>query len=196
MKMDINKLLTEHRSLTDIIINNSFLVDQIKKIINLIHNCFEQDKKILICGNGGSAADAQHMAAEFVNRFLIERKALNAEALNVNTSSLTAISNDYNFDKIFSRQIEAKGKKNDILIAISTTGNSKNIIKAIETAKELKMPTIGLTGNNEINKLRDISDYCLCIPSNSIPRIQEMHILVVHIICEYVEKILFSKEIK
>ena len=194
--MDIKKLLVEHKNLTDIIINNSFLVDQIKKIINLIHDCFEQDKKVLICGNGGSAADAQHMAAEFVNRFLIERKALNAEALNVNTSSLTAISNDYDFDKVFSRQIEAKGKKDDILIAISTTGNSKNIIKAIETAKELKMITIGFTGNNEINKLRDISDYCLCIPSNSTPRIQEMHILVVHIICEFVEKKLFGKEIK
>ncbi len=196
MKNDIKKLLVEHKNLTDIILNNSFLIDQIKKIINLIHDCFEQDKKVLICGNGGSAADAQHMAAEFVNRFLIERKALNAEALNVNTSSLTAISNDYNFDKIFSRQIEAKGKKDDILIAISTTGNSKNIIKAIKTAKELKMITIGFTGNNEINKLRDISDYCLCIPSNSTPRIQEMHILVVHIICEFVEKKLFGKEIK
>ena len=194
--MDIKKLLVEHKNLTDIILNNSFLVDQIKKIINLIHDCFKQDKKVLICGNGGSAADAQHMAAEFVNRFLIERKALNAEALNVNTSSLTAISNDYNFDKIFSRQIEAKGKKNDILITISTTGNSENIIKAIKTAKELKMITIGFTGNNEINKLRDISDYCLCIPSNSTPRIQEMHILVVHIICEFVEKKLFGKEIK
>ena len=196
MKNDIKKLLVEHKNLTDIIINNSFLIDQIKKIINLIHDCFEQDKKVLICGNGGSAADAQHMAAEFVNRFLIERKALNAEALNVNTSSLTAISNDYNFDKIFSRQIEAKGKKDDILIAISTTGNSKNIIKAIKTAKELKMITIGFTGNNEINKLRDISDYCLCIPSNSTPRIQEMHILVVHIICEFVEKKLFTERIK
>lgn len=195
MKNDIKKLLVEHKNLIDVILNNSFLIDQIIEIINLIHDCFKQDKKVLICGNGGSAADAQHMAAEFVNRFLIERKALNAESLTVNTSSLTAISNDYDFDKVFSRQIEAKGKKDDILIAISTTGNSKNIIKAIETAKELKMITIGFTSNNEINKVKNISDYCICIPSNSTPRIQEMHILVVHIICEFVEKRLFAKEV-
>lgn len=195
MKNDIKKLLVEHKNLIDVILNNSFLIDQIIEIINLIHDCFKQDKKVLICGNGGSAADAQHMAAEFVNRFLIERKALNAEALTVNTSSLTAISNDYDFDKVFSRQIEAKGKKDDILIAISTTGNSKNIIKAIETAKKLKMITIGFTSNNEINKVKNISDYCICIPSNSTPRIQEMHILVVHIICEFVEKRLFAKEV-
>lgn len=195
MKSDIKKILVEHKNLIDVILNDSFLVDQIIEVINLIQDCFKKDKKVLICGNGGSAADAQHLAAEFVNRFLIERKALNAEALTVNTSSLTAISNDYDFDKVFSRQIEAKGKKDDILIAISTTGNSKNIIKAIETAKELKMITIGFTSNNEINKVKNISDYCICIPSNSTPRIQEMHILVVHIICEFVEKRLFAKEV-
>ncbi|NQT66895.1 MAG: D-sedoheptulose 7-phosphate isomerase [Actinobacteria bacterium] len=195
MKNDTKKLLVEHKNLIDVILNNSFLIDQIIEVINLIHDCFKQDKKVLICGNGGSAADAQHIAAEFVNRFLIERKALNAEALTVNTSSLTAISNDYDFDKVFSRQIEAKGKKDDILIAISTTGNSKNIIRAIETAKELKMITIGFTGNNEINKLKDISDYCLCVPSKLTPRIQEMHILIFHIICEFVEKRLFAKEV-
>lgn len=141
-----------------------------------------------------SAADAQHLATELVSRFLVERKALDAEALNVNISSLTAIGNDYGFDSVFSRQIEAKGAPGDVLLAISTSGNSPNVVMAIRTARTLGMKVIGLSGDNSLSDIRTLSDLCIAVPSNLTPRIQEAHILIGHIICEIIETALFRAE--
>lgn len=138
-------------------------------------------------GNGGSAADSQHVAAEFVGRFARERRALPAEALTTNTSILTAIGNDYDFGEVFSRQVKAKVHPNDLVIGISTSGKSKNVINGLRSAKEIGAKTIGFTGS-EPHLMRDVSDICLCVPSNSTPRIQEAHILIWHIVSELVER--------
>ncbi len=183
----INKI-DEHLNVITLLNNNSDFIENIVKISNILAEAFKSGKKLLICGNGGSAADSQHIATEFVSRFLLERRALNAEALTVNTSTLTAVGNDYCFDKIFSRQVEAKGNKGDILLAISTSGSSKNIIETVKAAKAIGMKTIGFTGNIKNNLLFQLADYCVSVPSNSTPRIQEAHILIAHIICEIVEK--------
>jgi D-sedoheptulose 7-phosphate isomerase len=145
---------------------------------------------LLTCGNGGSAADAQHIAAELTGRFFLERRALPALALHGNTSSLTAIANDYDYDTVFAREVEAHGRSGDVLLAISTSGNSRNVVRAIEAAKEKHMVVIGLTGESG-GKMRDLCDVCLCVPSASTPRIQECHILIGHTICELLERILF-----
>ena len=160
----------------------------------MLFEAFKAGNKLLLCGNGGSASDCQHIATELVSRFFIERKALDAETLTVNTSSLTAIGNDYGFDKIYSRQIEAKGKKGDILVAISTSGNSKNVIEAIKTAKSIGLKSIGLTNNDKDNLISTMTDCCINIPSSSTPRVQEAHILIGHILCEFVEAELFGGE--
>lgn len=150
--------------------------------------CLRQGATLFFCGNGGSAADSQHIATEMVSSFLLKRKALAAEALSVNTSTLTAIGNDISFDEVFSRQLEARGHKGDVLFAISTSGNSKNITRALETARSLGMTTIGMTGNNDGCLVRALSDRCISVPSASTPRIQEAHIAIAHIICEIIEK--------
>ena len=146
----------------------------------------------MLCGNGGSAADAQHIAAELSGRFYLDRPPLDAEALHVNSSYLTAVANDYSFDVIYSRMLEAKGKKGDALIAISTSGNSKNIIQAVKKAKELGVITIGFTGEHG-GELKNLCDYCIQVPSNDTPRIQECHILFGHILCEIIEGELFQQ---
>jgi D-sedoheptulose 7-phosphate isomerase len=146
--------------------------------------------KLLCCGNGGSAADAQHIAAEFTGRYLKERRALPALALNANTSSLTAIGNDYGFDLVFVRQLEALGKEGDVLLGISTSGNSRNVLRAMEVAKEKSIYTIALTGSG--GKMKDLADCAICIPSDQTPRIQECHILTGHIICEIAEDMLLD----
>lgn len=143
--------------------------------------------KILICGNGGSAADSQHFAAELVSKFKLERKALPAMALTTNTSTITAIGNDYSFDKIFSRQIEAFGNKKDVLFAISTSGNSKNTIEAVIQANKQGMFTIGLTGENN-GKIKSNCDITIQVPSSDTPRIQESHIMIIHILCDLIEQ--------
>lgn len=171
---------------------NVELLDQIAK--DLIAT-YRAGKKTLIAGNGGSAADAQHIAAEFVSRFYFDRPALPSIALTTDTSALTAIGNDYGYELLFSRQLEANGQKGDVFIAISTSGNSKNVLKGIEAAKKLGIKTVGLTGKSG-GKMRDMVDYCVCIPSDETPRIQECHILVGHILCAAVEKELFEKEYK
>lgn len=191
----IREKIDEHLSMVNSIKNDYKLLFTLDRVNNLLVKIFKKGNKLLICGNGGSAADAQHIATEFVSRFFLERKALDAEALSINTSSLTAIGNDYNFDIVFSRQIEAKGKKGDVLLAISTSGNSKNVIKAVEKAKEIKMITIGLTGNKENTLLEKNVDICLKVPSLNTPRIQEAHMLLAHIICEYVEEKMFKLKI-
>jgi D-sedoheptulose 7-phosphate isomerase len=149
--------------------------------------------KVLLFGNGGSAADAQHIAAEFVGRFAFERRALPALALSVNTSCVTAIGNDYGFDLVFSRQIEALGREGDVAIGISTSGNSQNVLQGLSAARKLGLSTVALTGCNG-GKLKSAVDHCICAPSNETPRIQECHLLIGHIICELVERTIFPEQ--
>lgn len=168
-------------------------LDDIEHVISKIVTAFKSGNKLLICGNGGSAADAQHLAAEFVIRLShdIERPALPAIALTTDTSQLTAGGNDIGFEKVFSRQVEAYGKPEDILLGISTSGNSKNIIRAFIMAKEKKMSTIGLLGGSG-GKLKNLCDVSVIIPSKNVQHIQEAHITVEHIFCEWVERKLFT----
>jgi D-sedoheptulose 7-phosphate isomerase len=189
----IQERIKEHLDVVGFLKNDSKFAINLSEISNVITGCFKSGGKLLICGNGGSAADSQHLATELVSRFFLERQALDAEALTVNTSTLTAVANDYSFDKIYSRQVEAKGKDGDVLLAISTSGNSKNVIEAIKAAKNIGIKTIGFAGNNMDSLIYKMSDYYVSIPSNSTPRIQEAHILIGHIICEVVERNLFEK---
>ncbi len=193
LKSNITDIFQEHKSLVERVWHDEVLIHNIQRSIFLIAEALNQGKQLLLCGNGGSAADAQHIATEFVSRFNMERKALNAEALSVNTSSLTAISNDYDYDCVFSRQIEAKAKFGDILIGISTSGKSANVLKAFSAAKRIGMLTIAFTGKNDalINKEADI---VISVSSDCTARVQEMHILIGHIICEYVELLMFGEE--
>ena len=163
----------------------------IENITNTILNAFRSDNKLLLCGNGGSAADAQHIAAELSGRFEIDRKPLNAEALHVNSSFVTAVANDYGYEEVYSRMVEAIGKNGDILLALSTSGNSKNIIRAIEKANSLGLITIGFSGNDG-GAMQNLCKYNLIIPSDNTARIQEAHILVGHIICKLIEQKMFS----
>jgi D-sedoheptulose 7-phosphate isomerase len=158
-----------------------------------IVTALRQANKILLFGNGGSAADAQHIAAEFVGRFAFDRPALPAFALTANSSTLTAIGNDYGFDRVFSRQIEAVGRPGDVAIGISTSGNSLNVLDAVLAARRNGLRTIALTGGTG-GKLKDNVDYCICVPSSETPRIQECHILIGHIISELAEVEIFGEE--
>lgn len=167
------------------------LLRTVKDSVDAIVFAFQKGNKVLFCGNGGSAADAQHLAAEFSGRFYKDRKALPAEALHCNTSYLTAVANDYSYDVIYSRLVEGIGNKGDIIVGLSTSGNSKNIINAFETAKEKGMITIGFTGEKG-GKMKDVSDFLINAPSNDTPRIQECHIMLGHIICELVEENYFA----
>ena len=160
-----------------------------------ITKALKTNKKVLLCGNGGSAADAQHIAAELSGKFYLDREPLFAEALHTNTSFLTAVANDYSYEEVFARAVKAKGEKGDILIAISTSGNSRNVIEAIKTANKLGIITIGLTGKTG-GEMKDICQYLIKVPSEDTPRIQESHILIGHIICEIVEKEIFGKNEK
>jgi D-sedoheptulose 7-phosphate isomerase len=161
-------------------------------LIDLFSDCFRKGNKLMLCGNGGSAADAQHIAGEFINRFRMNRKALPAIALTTDSSVMTAISNDIDFENIFSRQVEAHGRIGDILVAISTSGVSTNIIKALNTAHSLGVTTVGFTGRGGRERMISKCDYCLIVPSIDTPRIQEAHGFLWHIICEAVEATLFS----
>jgi D-sedoheptulose 7-phosphate isomerase len=160
-------------------------------VIKIMISAFKNGKRVYFCGNGGSAADAQHLAAEFSGRFYTDRKALPAEALHCNTSYLTAVANDYSFDVIYSRIIDGIGQAGDVLVGLSTSGNSANIVKAFETAKEKKMITIGFTGMTG-GQMKALSDYLINIPSTDTPRIQECHIMVGHIVCQLVEQKYFD----
>ena len=160
--------------------------------VNVIVNAFEKGNKVLFCGNGGSASDAQHLAAEFSGRFYTDRDALPAEALHCNTSYITAVANDYSYDVIYSRLIKGIGNEGDVLVGLSTSGNSKNIVNAFEVAKEKKMITIAFTGSTG-GKLKKDADYLINIPSDDTPRIQESHITIGHIICQLVEEIYFAE---
>lgn len=170
------------------------LKNQIPLIIKIVHeivNLYKNDKKVALFGNGGSAADAQHIAAEFVGKFYKDRKSLPALAFHTNTSIITAIANDYSYDNIFERQVSSLINQGDLVIGLSTSGNSPNVIKGLQKAKELGAITVGFTGQKE-NKIEKIVDYCIKIPSIDTPRIQEGHITIGHIICYLVEKELFG----
>jgi D-sedoheptulose 7-phosphate isomerase len=173
------------------VLANENLLKTLQQCVDEIVAAFKNGNKVLFCGNGGSAADAQHLAAEFSGRFYTDREALPAEALHVNTSYLTAVANDYSYDVVYSRIINGIGKKGDVLVGLSTSGNSGNIVKAFEKAREKGMITIGLTGSTG-GKMKDLSDYLLNVPSNDTPRIQESHILLGHIICQLVEEDYFK----
>ena len=176
-------------------VKTRFLKENLPKlldVIKLISQTFEAGNKLFFFGNGGSAADAQHLAAEFVNRYIMDRPPLPAIALTTDTSILTSVSNDMTFNEIFAKQLRALGKEKDVAIGISTSGNSPNIIKAFEVAKEMEMKTVAFTGNDG-GGIAKIADFSLVVPSSSTPRIQEAHILIGHILCEMVEHYLFFK---
>lgn len=175
--------------------NDNNFIERIDASCDLITNALKEGKKILFCGNGGSAADAQHLAAEFSGRFYIDRKALPAEALHVNTSYLTAVANDYGYDLVYARIVDGIANEGDVLIALSTSGNSTNIIHALEKAKEKGMLTIGLTGKSG-GKMKSICDILFNVPSEDTPRIQESHIMIGHIICQLVEEKYFNECVK
>ena len=159
----------------------------IDDVIQLLIETLKSGKKLLICGNGGSASDSQHLAAELIGRFQKERQALPAIALSTDTSILTSLSNDYSFDIIFSRQVEGLGQEGDVLLGISTSGNSKNVVKALEAAKQKSMKTVALTGQGG-GKLGEVADICIAVPSKVTARIQEAHITIMHAVCELVEE--------
>ncbi len=174
-------------------VKNRFLKENLSRlldVVKLISLCFEAGNKLFFFGNGGSAADAQHLAAEFVNRYIMDRPPLPAISLTTDTSILTSVSNDFSFKEVFAKQLKALGKEGDVAIGISTSGTSSNIIKAFEVAKEMGIKTIALTGNDG-GSLVKIADVSLIVPSSSTPRIQEVHILIGHILCELVEHYLF-----
>ncbi len=168
------------------------ILQTIQDCTNLIVNAFEKGNKVLFCGNGGSAADAQHLAAEFSGRFYTDRDSLPADALHCNTSYITAVANDYSYDVVYSRILKGIGNAGDILVGLSTSGNSKNIVKAFEMAREKKMATIAFTGASG-GQLKTLSDFLINVPSEDTPRIQESHIMLGHIICQFVEEIYFAE---
>jgi len=192
MGMRIKEAIKDSIDLKMQILGDQALLDIIAGVADVCVRAFRDDKKILFCGNGGSAADAQHLAAELSGRFYYDRPPLFAEALHVNTSYVTAVANDYSYEDIFSRLVSAKGRAGDVLIGLSTSGNSKNIIKAIDLANEIGMKTVGLTGSGG-GEMRSLCDLLINVPSSDTPRIQEAHILIGHIICEQVESKLFPE---
>lgn len=174
------------------ILNDNHLLQKIEEVVNVCINAYRKNGKVLFCGNGGSAADAQHLAAELSGRFYFDRDPLDAEALHVNSSFLTAVANDYSFDEVFSRLVKATGKQGDVLIGLSTSGNSTNVLKAFAKAREMGILTVGLTGKTG-GSMKTMSDILINVPSLDTPRIQESHILIGHIICELIEQQMFSK---
>ena len=187
----IKSIIESSISVKQDILQNEELLKSISDVIDVIADALNNKNRIYFCGNGGSAADAQHLAAEFSGRFYIDRKALPAEALHVNTSYLTAVANDYGFDVVYSRIINGIGNEGDVLIGLSTSGNSANIVKAFEAAREKKMTIIAFTGLSG-GIMKSICDYLINIPSTDTPRIQESHITIGHIICQLVEERLFD----
>lgn len=189
MKKIIDNILQQSINIKEI-----FVTDHKEDMIFLadkIVSSFTSDRKLLLCGNGGSAADAQHIAAEFVNRFEMERPPLPAIALTTDTSIITCIGNDYSFDEIFTKQIKAIGLEGDILLAISTSGNSPNVLRAVKAAKEMEIYTAGLAGGDG-GKLKELCDICLIARSQTTARVQESHIMAGHIICKLVDHMLFN----
>ncbi|NVO18320.1 MAG: SIS domain-containing protein [Bacteroidetes bacterium] len=186
----IKAVIAESINTKNKILSDQGIINEIQSIVGIIVDCYRKGGKVLFCGNGGSAADAQHLAAELSGRFYYDRSPLYAEALHVNTSYLTAVANDYSYDDIYARLIKGIGAKGDILVGLSTSGNSTNVCKAFEAASAREMLTIGLTGIGG-GKMNSLSDHIIKVPSNDTPRIQECHIMIGHIICQLVESELF-----
>ena len=187
----ITSIINESIKVKQALLADVNLIAQIDTVVKVITTAFQNGNSVYFAGNGGSAADAQHLAAEFSGRFYKDRKALPSEALHCNTSYLTAVANDYSYEVIYARLIEGITKPGDVLVGLSTSGNSGNIVKAFEMAKTKQVVSIGFTGDNG-GKMKAISDYLINVPSNDTPRIQESHILVGHIICELVESNIFG----
>lgn len=192
MQAQVKSLLQASISVKEQILSDDVLVSEIEAVTNKIISVFQSGNKVLLCGNGGSASDAQHIAAEFSGRFYKDRKPLPSEALHCNTSYLTAVANDYGYDYVYSRLLEGLGKKGDLIIGLSTSGNSKNVVKAFEKAKELGITTVSMTGNIKGGMI-SLADFALQVPSSDTPRIQECHITIGHIICQIVEEKLFTE---
>lgn len=184
--------ITETRDTMNALMGEAALLEEVQRVGALCVEALQRGNKIMFCGNGGSAADSQHLAAELVSKLNFDRPGLAAIALTVDTSALTAIGNDYGFERAFARQVEAIGQEGDILVAISTSGNSANILAALESAKAKGITTVGKTGRKG-GKMKDKCDICLCMPSDRTPKVQECHILLGHIYCALIENALFGK---
>lgn len=187
----IKSIIEESVSVKNKILANEKMLKDIDTLTNVTVAALKNGNRVYFCGNGGSAADAQHLAAEFSGRFYLDRDALPAEALHCNTSYLTAVANDYSYDVIYARLVKGLMHKGDVLIGLSTSGNSVNIIKAFETAREKEVITVAFTGEGG-GKLKPLSDYLFNVPSNNTPRIQESHIMIGHIICQLAEERYFT----
>ena len=187
----IKRIIEDSIATKQAIVSGQTLMQTASKIADAITLCYRNGGKVLFCGNGGSAADAQHLAAELSGRFYFDRPPLDAEALHVNSSYVTAVANDYTYDEIYSRYVNGVGKKGDVLIGISTSGNSENILRALTVAKSKGMVTVAMTGESG-GKMKDVVDFLLNVPSTDTPRIQEAHIMLGHIFCQIVEEDLFG----
>jgi D-sedoheptulose 7-phosphate isomerase len=191
MSEKIKSIISSSIAVKQQLLNNDAMILQLETVSQLITNAFKNGNKVLFCGNGGSAADAQHLAAEFSGRFYTDRDALPAEALHVNTSYLTAVANDYSYDVVYARMVKGIAVKGDVLIGLSTSGNSKNILEAFKVAKEKGVVTIAFTGTTG-GAMKEWSDFLFNVPSTDTPRIQESHIMLGHIICQLVEEQYFG----
>ncbi len=191
MQDQIKGIIAESVKVKNDVLNNETLLNTIEEVACVIIEAFQNGNKVLFCGNGGSAADAQHLAAEFSGRFYSDRDPLPSEALHCNTSYLTAVANDYGYDQVYSRIVKGQGQKGDVLIGLSTSGNSENITKALQTANDLGMITVGFTGEGG-GQMKELCLHLINIPSNDTPRIQEAHIMVGHIICQLTEEGIFK----
>jgi D-sedoheptulose 7-phosphate isomerase len=191
--MRLKQIILNSIELKQLLLNNNTLLSKIETVASQCTNTVQSNGKLLFCGNGGSAADAQHLAAELSAKYYLDRPPIDAEALHVNTSYLTAISNDSSFEHAYARLVEAKAKKGDVLFAISTSGNSKNIIEACKMAKAKGLLIIGLTGESG-GLMKDYCDHLINVPSTDTPRIQEVHIMIGHAICEIIESNLFGDD--
>jgi D-sedoheptulose 7-phosphate isomerase len=193
MTKEIREAINQSIQLKSLILSNEAILEIVAEAADIITRALKSGHRVLFCGNGGSAADAQHLAAELSGRFYLERKAINAEAININIPFLTAVSNDYNFEYSYARYLEGAAKNGDVLVLLSTSGNSANIVKAAEYARNHGIFTITLSGKTG-GKLAPLSDISILIPSEDTPRIQEVHMLLGHCICEIVEKNIFESE--
>jgi D-sedoheptulose 7-phosphate isomerase len=191
MKEKIKNIISSSIDVKSMVLNDDVLLTTVQQVAEMMVSALRNGQRIYFCGNGGSAADAQHLAAEFSGRFYTDRRALPAEALHCNTSYLTAVANDYSYDVVYSRLIEGIANPGDILVGLSTSGNSKNIVAAFETARKNNIRTVGFTGADG-GRMRTLSDYLINIPSADTPRIQESHILLGHIVCQLVEELFFQ----
>lgn len=188
---NIRSIIAASIAAKQLMADDTHLLQKISVTVDLLADTFTKGHRVYFCGNGGSAADAQHLAAEFTGRFYFDRPPLPAEALHANTSYLTAVANDYSYDEVYVRLLRGIAGKGDVLMAFSTSGNSKNIIRALEEARIIGMKTVGFTGQGG-GKMKDLCDILIDVPSNDTPRIQECHIMTGHIICQFVEQRLFG----